>query len=693
MKLISIVLCNFRQFFGKTPEIKLAGGERNTTILHGNNGAGKTTLMNGFTWVLYERFTAAFAAEEQLVNKRALAEVEVGNGVACWVEVLFEHDHKRYRAQRICRAYKNADGGFERGKSELKMLIEADGGRWIVPPQPPEDIIGRILPESLHKYFFFDGERIEQIVRFEKKGEIAEATKELLGVEVLNRSIRHLGEAKKSLETDLRGFGDYETKKLLRDKQNFEQEVERLMQRQGEIQQELEDQGEIKKTIGGRRLELEGADNLQQLRNQLEGQKSGLDLQIRQGKNAIKRAISGRGYAVWLGDLTAEFRGLVGGLRASGELPVGIKQQFVFDLLERGKCICGADLDEGSHGRHLVEEWMEKAGAEQVEEAAIRMGVLVDDVDKQGVELWGEFDRQQAIINDCRVQLSEVENQLDDVKNKLRNFPDEDVSLLQRRLDDIDKKVSELNKELGSNEQQIHSLNGEITRLGKEIDKQRMQEIRQVLAQRRIAAAQDAIDRLVEVKNRLDRQFRLQLELRVQEIFRGISFTPYLPRLNEKYELTLVENVGDVEWPVAASTGENQILCLSFIGGIVDRVRDWSKRNTLMGPDSSTFPIVMDSPFGSLDEISRRRVANCLPKLANQLVVLVTKTQWRGEVAEEMASFIGREYVLVYYSSKPDFEEDFIELNGVRYSLVRQSQNEFDYTEIVEVERGNGLGF
>jgi DNA sulfur modification protein DndD len=104
-------------------------------------------------------------------------------------------------------------------------------------------------------------------------------------------------------------------------------------------------------------------------------------------------------------------------------------------------------------------------------------------------------------------------------------------------------------------------------------------------------------------------------------------------------------------------------------------------------PDSSNFPIVMDSPFGSLDEMSRRHIARTIPKLANQLIVLVTKTQWRGEVEEEMAKIIGREYVLTYYSSKPDCEQDFIELGGEKYPLVRQSPNEFEYTEIMEVER------
>jgi len=174
----------------------------------------------------------------------------------------------------------------------------------------------------------------------------------------------------------------------------------------------------------------------------------------------------------------------------------------------------------------------------------------------------------------------------------------------------------------------------------------------------------------------------------LQEIFNSVSFTPYVPKISDKYELTLVESTSGMEASVAASTGENQILSLSFIASIIDKVRDWSeKRKILTVPDSSTFPIVMDSPFGSLDETYRRRIAQTLPELANQLIVLVTKTQWRGEVETEMTDRIGREYVLTYYSSKPDCEQDYIELSGGRFPLVKQSPNEFEYTEVIVVER------
>ncbi|HEY9709360.1 MAG TPA: hypothetical protein V6D48_14240, partial [Oculatellaceae cyanobacterium] len=400
------------------------------------------------------------------------------------------------------------------------------------------------------------------------------------------------------------------------------------------------------------------------------------------------KAISTRGYTVLLSDVTAQFRAIVDDLRERGELPVGIKRQFVGDLLNKQRCICGAELLEGTHAHQQVSSWMDKAGIADVEETAIRMSAQVDEIDKQAPEFWEEVDRQQDNIAKGRTELSGIETQLDDIKKKLRSFPDEDISQLQKRLDEIEVKIRDLTLEKGASQQKTAQLSTDIEAKVKQIAKHKTNEGKQALAQRRITATQDAIERLTEVRERLEHQFRASLEQRVQEIFTSISFTPYIPKLSDKYELTLVENTVGQETIVAASTGENQILSLSFIGGIIDQVREWIQENTLMGPDSSTFPIVMDSPFGSLDEVYRRQIAKTIPRLANQLVVLVTKTQWRGEVAQEMEKHIGKEYVLTYNSPKLDCEEDAIELGGVRYPLVRQSPNEFEYTEIVEVEYG-----
>jgi DNA sulfur modification protein DndD len=689
MKLNSIKLCNFRSFYGKTPEIVLAGTDAcNTTIIYGNNGTGKTSLSNAFTWVLYEKFSAAFAFSEQLVNKRAIAEAKLGQPVDCWVEIAWEHGGKRYRVKRECRVYKNASD-FDVGKTKLYMQVAGDDGKWYFPPQQPEDIINQILPSSLHQYFFFDGERIEQIVRSDKKAEIAEATKMLLGVEVINRSIRHLGEAKKTLDSELKAIGNSEIKQLLRQQEKNQREVERIEKRQAEIQQELEYQQTFKKEASNRLRELSATKELQEKRQELEQQKSANQNNLRQTRETLKKVISTRGYTVLLSGTTVQFRGIIEDFKQRGELTAGISREFVDDLLNKNRCICGAKLSEGSHSHENVKNLLEKAGSSAVEETAMRMTAQVDEIDKQAVGFWEEVDREQGRISQLRNSISLIEDELENIQGILRKAPDEEIRSLQKRLDDIEAKITEFAIEIGANQQKIANYQAEIEGLNKQIAKQKLNEDRQKLAQRRINATQDSIDRLTIVKERQEEQFRLQLEKRIQEIFSEISVTPYIPKINDKYELNLVENTTGIEMPVAASTGQNQILSLSFIGSIIDKVREWSEKKILMMPDSNTFPIIMDSAFGSLDENNRRQIAKIIPKLANQLIMLLSKTQWRGEVEEEIASRIGREYVLIYYSSKPDCEQDYIELGRERYPLLRQSPNEFDYTEIVEVNRDN----
>ena len=78
--------------------------------------------------------------------------------------------------------------------------------------------------------------------------------------------------------------------------------------------------------------------------------------------------------------------------------------------------------------------------------------------------------------------------------------------------------------------------------------------------------------------------------------------------------------------------------------------------------------MLMDSPFGYLDPTYQKRVSRMLPKMANQVVVLVTDSQWSDEVASEMASIAGEEYKLEYHNSADN------------------NPSEYEHTEIVVQE-------
>ena len=229
MKLLRLKLKNFRQFYGES-NIRFASGNRNITVIHGENGGGKTALLNAFKWVLYSEVTSGIQLKDQIVTKRAIYEAKSGDSVDAFVELEFEHDEKRYLIKRFVKATVGAEPQSTRTtEPEVTLHVSGSDGEWRSQDRVV-DVIGRILPSDLHGYFFFDGERIEQIVKLapEEQDQIAVASKKLLGVEILDRADKHLVIARKELEKQLKEVGDSHTRLLLEEKEVLDDEIDRI---------------------------------------------------------------------------------------------------------------------------------------------------------------------------------------------------------------------------------------------------------------------------------------------------------------------------------------------------------------------------------------------------------------------------------------------------------------------------------
>ncbi len=70
------------------------------------------------------------------------------------------------------------------------------------------------------------------------------------------------------------------------------------------------------------------------------------------------------------------------------------------------------------------------------------------------------------------------------------------------------------------------------------------------------------------------------------------------------------------------------------------------------------------------------------------MILLLTKTQWRGEVEQSLSGKVARSYVLTYCTTRDDVESSDIVVGNRRFSLVTRSPNEYEYTTIEEVSGG-----
>ena len=136
--------------------------------------------------------------------------------------------------------------------------------------------------------------------------------------------------------------------------------------------------------------------------------------------------------------------------------------------------------------------------------------------------------------------------------------------------------------------------------------------------------------------------------------------------------------------PVPKSTGENQVLSLSFVAAVSELAREISVGRASdgeMSADAGVFPIVMDAAFGSLDENYQREVARALAKMAPQLVVLVSKSQGLGKVLGELSPYLNHIGVIVTHTSRAGEASEQISLEDGEHPYIVAGADA-DYAEL-----------
>src|SRR5699024_5295842 len=132
-----------------------------------------------------------------------------------------------------------------------------------------------------------------------------------------------------------------------------------------------------------------------------------------------------------------------------------------------------------------------------------------------------------------------------------------------------------------------------------------------------------------------------------------ISHQNHDPYLNEEFEIGLkTGELGNIE--VGKSTGENQVLTISFLAAVSEAAQERIKVGSNiegLDPGEKEFPIVMDAAFGALDETYQTKVAELLASISGQLVILVSKSQGQGRVDKALKDYVSDRGVIVTFTS------------------------------------------
>jgi len=655
------------------------------------NGAGKTTLLNAFLWALYGNFTPDTERPDLIINNQVWGEANVGDEVSASIELQFSDEENLYILRRSVTGKKNSAGRDQNlGKSELVLMVKGEDGKQ-VNRTAPGDLIDQILPEKLSSFFFFNGEReLERLVSQTTAAgaEIEAGVKTILGLEIIERATeRHLVDVVARLNKELRQLGDPKLDQLSQDREREEARIEKLKNDRVQIESNNIAVSKEIDAIEDRLRSLQSVAELQKKRDTLE-----LDLsrakQSRENSNrVIDQAINRYGYAVFLAPKADSLDRLTSNLRAEERLPAPLKRSFIDDLLERGTCICGAEIGKDKVAIRHLEKIRASAGLAEVEEAWLRlsgiaMGLGTEVADMQTIV----FDASRSVSNALLLQ-KEKEEELSEISSKLQGNDVEDVAKLEDQRIRYRRKQADNERELGSYDLQIRQAESQVREIDREIGRHEGHSAKVKVAQRRIEAATESKELLSKILSLRAESVRKELDQRIKTTYRAIAVKDYVPELTKSFNLDIFQGSGEEDRETAIkSTAENITLSLSFVGALASLAnsQSTSKGDDLFSFSGGVFPLVIDSAFGSLDESYQKAVANALPNLVPQVILFVSKSQGKNVVEETLKSKVFERYVIALHTSKPGEESQFIELNGKPYPYVAADTS--TYAEILKVE-------
>jgi len=679
MKLKKMVLKNFRQFYGEQVIDFNTSEESNVIVIHGENGAGKTTILEAFSWCMYGKLN--LVQEQNILNERVFQENNKSVNKAIII-LIFEDRNKEYKLTRSVTV-KNVNGKQYYTKNDQTFHVLIDGKE---NNSNPNTTIDMIMNKKLKEYFFFDGERINNLAMPEFSEEIENGIKNIMGISMYENGIKHLKEAKKILTEELKNVtpnkkeSPYEKENQIQTKLDdvkirLKNQEQRKIEKEKEknlIHQELE---KIK--------ELETLEKERELNN-LELDKLKEELKIKELKE--KKHISQTAYLAISSDLIKDTDKYLNDKRDKGELPSGIREQFIQDLINNGTCICGTNLKNNDihliHLKKLLNSTIKK----NVEDGFMKTYAFTKNNLDLDIKL--NIFLKESMINKDKInkRIYTTSGKIDDLNLKIKNTAHGSSLEYVKKRENIEETIEETIEKIGIYKNDIKRYESILESIKKDINKFQIQNKQMQIAEERIQLCQKAIYKMEDINTELTSKVRNKLSQKVAEIFSSIIIGKEA-KINEKFQLIISKEINGKLIPTATSTGENQIAGLAFISSLVNIAKDWDiegKHDYLTG--AGIYPVVMDSPFGALDETNRDLISKHVQELAPQVITFVSTSQWSKEVENNLVPYIRHQYILQYHTPKHEEykkQQRHIIVNEKRYDLTQKS--EFEYTNIVKV--------
>jgi DNA sulfur modification protein DndD len=472
-----------------------------------------------------------------------------------------------------------------------------------------------LLPKSIRDFFCFDGLKIEQYTQITQTKEAKEAIEKVLGIPELRNLRDDTEKALQELENRLNKAKG--TSQTFKDKlQQLRELEEELDLKKGQLKTAKDEEKNAKiihHDAQEKAAHIESLrEKLEEIHN-LEKKRIGLQTQL----DNLQKSIDS-----WL-------------KKASIPLLINFVQEMADDLqvtsfkstyktnstavlkaiLEDKSCLCGRCLDKNSRDFILQQiaelESLEMDNATRIEKDQIRIDLQGIIRDNAKFSNYSQLLSQRDLLEE---EIEEINQHIKQLKQETTGINQDSVRDIWRKVDEsegkvknIEERIERLQKEIEIKEKQLENLRQEVEILASENQTTLMLSNQVTMARGLKNATNELIEWHIDNSQKMINQLTSDRYLQVTnkpEEYTGVEITP-------EYTLGIRTITGKLLNPDVLSAGEKEALAFAFITGL-NQITD------------TCVPLIMDTPFGHLDEEHQKNIIKSLPNLNSQVIILAT---------------------------------------------------------------------
>jgi DNA sulfur modification protein DndD len=506
----------------------------------------------------------------------------------------------------------------------------------------------------------------------------------MMDIEPMERAItEHLPAAARRLAKEIDKGGDKRLQQLRDQQESLEQQRDDAGRRARKVSADISSyESEVREMERALRSHSESKP-LQNARKKLEWKINEMGGQLQDRYARKREVLSKAGFLAFTSHVDETVIGLAEAMRERRQLPAGIQRDFIDGLLDEGTCMCGTPVPQGSAAYRELDKRRYNAGLADVEARWMYVSGQMKHLSEARQKLLDDLKQATFEIEKCQEEIKRLEEEKSEIDRQLQGVNIEDVQRLEQRRKEYDEKRIDGLAEHRRLEERRVEFEAEIEKLKRLFRSAQAADEASRKVQRQVNLVNEVLDTFREALELKTEEVREQLDAKLKEVFSRIFIKSYEPELTDSFELLLKSPAGIA----IRSTGENQVLGLSFVGAVSEiakkiHQRRAKDRKDIIG-EGGIYPVVMDAPFGSLDFTYQEEISRALPKLTSQIVTLLSNSQASGKVMDNLQGAATRMYVLRTVTPNTDAAQETIEINNRAVPYV--THGEFEHTVLEEV--------